>query len=98
MVAVLILGSVLTAAYSVTGRWNEEYESVDVRRAHRVLDEWSLDHLSERTFGECQTHFGRTFGAVRVDGPARRLTREQQIEMWLGDADVWNQLHELGYG
>ena len=33
-----VLDVVLTAAYSVTGRWNEEYEDVDVRRAHRVLD------------------------------------------------------------
>lgn len=47
-----VVDVVLTAAYSVTGRWNEEYESVDVRRAHRVLDEWKLDHLSERPFGE----------------------------------------------
>jgi iron complex transport system ATP-binding protein len=47
-----VIDVVLTAAYSVTGRWNEEYEGVDVRRAHRVLDEWSLDHLAERTFGE----------------------------------------------
>jgi iron complex transport system ATP-binding protein len=47
-----VVDVVLTAAYSVTGRWNEEYESVDVRRAHRVLDEWKLDHLSERLFGD----------------------------------------------
>jgi iron complex transport system ATP-binding protein len=47
-----VVDVVLTAAYSVTGRWNEEYEGVDVRRAHRVLDEWSLGHLSDRTFGE----------------------------------------------
>lgn len=47
-----VVDVVLTAAYSVTGRWNEEYESVDVRRAHRVLDEWKLDHLSERAFGD----------------------------------------------
>ncbi|AMM20831.1 ABC transporter ATP-binding protein [Frondihabitans sp. PAMC 28766] len=47
-----VVDVVLTAAYSVTGRWNEEYEGVDVRRAHRVLDEWKLDHLSERPFGE----------------------------------------------
>jgi iron complex transport system ATP-binding protein len=47
-----VLDVVLTAAYSVTGRWNEEYESVDVRRAHRVLDEWNLGHLAERTFGD----------------------------------------------
>jgi iron complex transport system ATP-binding protein len=47
-----VVDVVLTAAYSVTGRWNEEYETVDVRRAHRVLEEWNLDHLAERTFGE----------------------------------------------
>src|SRR6188508_1609617 len=31
-----VIDSVLTAAYSVTGRWNEEYEEIDVRRAQRV--------------------------------------------------------------
>jgi len=47
-----VVDVVLTAAYSVTGRWNEEYEGVDERRAHRVLEEWGLGHLAERTFGE----------------------------------------------
>ena len=47
-----VVDVVLTAAYSVTGRWNEDYEQVDVRRAHRVLEEWRLDHLAERAFGE----------------------------------------------
>ena len=28
-----VLDVVLTAAYSVTGRWNEEYEEIDLRRA-----------------------------------------------------------------
>ncbi|SMQ67592.1 ABC transporter ATP-binding protein [Agreia sp. VKM Ac-1783] len=46
-----VLNVVLTAAYSVTGRWNEEYEDVDLRRAHRVLAEWKLDHLENRLFG-----------------------------------------------
>ncbi|MFJ4219308.1 ABC transporter ATP-binding protein [Curtobacterium luteum] len=47
-----VLDVVLTAAYSVTGRWNEEYEELDVRRAQRVLDEWGLAAFTERTFGE----------------------------------------------
>jgi iron complex transport system ATP-binding protein len=47
-----VLNVVLTAAYSVTGRWNEEYEDVDVRRAERVLREWKLDHLAKRGFGK----------------------------------------------
>ena len=46
-----VLNVVLTAAYSVTGRWNEEYEDIDERRALRVLAEWRLDHLADRTFG-----------------------------------------------
>jgi len=46
-----VLDVVLTAAYAVTGRWNEEYEPIDERRARRVLGEWRLDHLAERLFG-----------------------------------------------
>ena len=46
-----VLNTVLTAAYSVLGRWNESYEDIDERRALRVLGEWKLDHLAERTFG-----------------------------------------------
>ncbi|CAN5560062.1 ABC transporter ATP-binding protein [soil metagenome] len=46
-----VLDVVMTAAYSVTGRWNEQYEDVDVRRARRVLKDWKLDSLEERLFG-----------------------------------------------
>jgi iron complex transport system ATP-binding protein len=46
-----VLNVVLTAAYSVTGRWNEEYDDIDTRRAQRVLAEWKLSHLEQRLFG-----------------------------------------------
>ena len=46
-----VLDVVMTAAYAVTGRWSELYEEIDERRALRVLGEWQLDHLAERTFG-----------------------------------------------
>lgn len=46
-----VLNTVLTAAYSVLGRWNESYEDIDERRALRVLGDWRLEHLAERTFG-----------------------------------------------
>lgn len=46
-----VLDVVMTAAYSVTGRWNEQYEELDERRARRVLDEWRLGHLADRLFG-----------------------------------------------
>ncbi|UYO95678.1 ABC transporter ATP-binding protein [Microbacterium sp. M28] len=46
-----VINAVLTAAYSVMGRWNEQYENIDERRALRVLGEWKLDHLADRLFG-----------------------------------------------
>jgi iron complex transport system ATP-binding protein len=46
-----VIDVVMTAAYSVTGRWNEEYEDIDERRAQRVLTEWKLGHLADRKFG-----------------------------------------------
>jgi iron complex transport system ATP-binding protein len=46
-----VLNVVMTAAYSVTGRWNEEYEDIDVKRAKRVLAEWHLEELADRKFG-----------------------------------------------
>lgn len=46
-----VLNTVLTAAYSVEGRWNEEYEDIDMKQALRVLREWNLEELQHRTFG-----------------------------------------------
>lgn len=46
-----VLDVVLTAAYAVTGRWNEVYEDIDVTRARRVLGEWRLGAFEERRFG-----------------------------------------------
>jgi len=46
-----VFNVVLTAAYSVTGRWNERYEEVDVRRAERVIREWQLEGLRDRMYG-----------------------------------------------
>ncbi|CAB4678961.1 MAG: ATP-binding cassette domain-containing protein [Actinobacteria bacterium] len=46
-----VLNSVMTAIYAVTGRWNEEYDEIDVRRAMRVLNEWHLSELADRAFG-----------------------------------------------
>lgn len=46
-----VLNVVLTAAYAVTGRWNETYDEIDTRRALRVLAEWNLENLAERKFG-----------------------------------------------
>jgi iron complex transport system ATP-binding protein len=46
-----VTDAVLTAAWGVTGRWQEAYEDIDVRRATRVLSEWRLDHLASHYVG-----------------------------------------------
>ena len=46
-----VLDAVLTASMAVTGRWNEKYDDVDIRRATRVLGEWNLDHMADRLVG-----------------------------------------------
>ena len=46
-----VLNVVMTAAYSVMGRWNEEYEGLDEERAREVLADWHLTHLADRVFG-----------------------------------------------
>lgn len=46
-----VLDVVLTAAYAVMGRWNENYDALDVRQADRVLSEWQLEDLADRRFG-----------------------------------------------
>ena len=45
-----VINVVMTAAYAVTGRWNEEYDEFDERRARRVLGEWRLDALADRLY------------------------------------------------
>jgi iron complex transport system ATP-binding protein len=47
-----VLDVVVTAAFAIAGRWREEYEDIDVRRARRVLTEWKLDGLADRAFGK----------------------------------------------
>lgn len=46
-----VLDAVMTASYGIIGRWNESYDSIDERRARRVLSEWKLADFAERPFG-----------------------------------------------
>ena len=46
-----VLNSVMTASYAITGRWNEQYDDIDERRARRVLSEWDLSTYADRAFG-----------------------------------------------
>ncbi len=45
-----VLDVVLTAAWSIAGRWRESYDPVDVHRAHALLAEMGVDGLADRRF------------------------------------------------
>lgn len=45
-----VLNVVVTASYGVTGRWREDYERDDERRAFRLLEEWGMSSFMARPF------------------------------------------------
>lgn len=96
-----VVNVVLTASYSVTGRWNERYDDVDIRRAHRVLAEWKLDHLAERRFGDLSDGERKRVQIARavmtdpelmlLDEPAASLdlgSREELLRLLTGYAEA----------
>ncbi|NBU31808.1 MAG: ABC transporter ATP-binding protein [Actinobacteria bacterium] len=46
-----VLDTVLTAAHGVVGRWREQYEDLDIARAHAMLRAWGLENLASRLIG-----------------------------------------------
>ncbi len=44
------LNVVVTAAYGVTGRWREEYEQIDERRAFDLLNDWGVGTVFDRPY------------------------------------------------
>lgn len=46
-----VFDAVLTGAWAVTGRWREDYDSADRERASRLLEDWGVAGLEDRTFG-----------------------------------------------
>ncbi|MFW0155100.1 ABC transporter ATP-binding protein [Rothia sp. P6271] len=46
-----VLDVVLTAAYAVSGRWNEDYDTLDNTRAEELLRDWGIADLAQRRFG-----------------------------------------------
>jgi iron complex transport system ATP-binding protein len=49
--AELVVDVVVSAGYSVLGRWREAYGRLDIRRATALLDRFGVGALAERTYG-----------------------------------------------
>ncbi|NLE78728.1 MAG: ABC transporter ATP-binding protein [Rhodococcus sp.] len=47
----LVSDLVISAGYSVLGRWREEYDEMDRARAADILESMGAEHLAGRTFG-----------------------------------------------
>lgn len=50
-----VLDVVITASYSVVGRWQEQYEAMDEQRAADLLDSFGAASLADRSFGSLST-------------------------------------------
>jgi iron complex transport system ATP-binding protein len=46
-----VVDAVVTAAWSVVGRWREQYDPMDVARATALLDQLGMGAMTERAFG-----------------------------------------------
>lgn len=42
---------IVSASYSVIGRWHESYDAMDFMRAGQLMDQLRVAHLGKRTFG-----------------------------------------------
>lgn len=89
-----VLNTVLTAAYAVTGRWHEEYDQLDERRARRVLSEWNLDAFAERTFGSLSDGEQKRVQIARavMTDPELLLLDEPAASLDLGAREAFVQM------